>query len=62
MRLLALSAVQLCSCCSSTYPYIFDEMRIKVCQEFLSSALFREVLIGMGKVIKTVFAVELKII
>ena len=42
--------------------YIFDEMHVKVCQECLSVALFREVLIGMGKVIKVVFAAELKIL
>lgn len=49
MRLLVLATVQLCLYCfwgrikcSSSYPYIFDEMHVEVCQECLSIALFRE--------------------
>lgn len=69
VRLLAFTSVQLHSCCSwgrikcsSSYPYIFDEMSVEVCQEYLSIALFREGLIGMDKVIKVVCADELNIV
>jgi len=37
-------------------------MHVKVCEECLSVAQFSEVLIRMHKVIKVVFAAELKIV